>query len=379
MAHVQKRTHKAADGKRSTYWRARYLGPDNKEYSKSFSRRIDAERFLVTVEADKVRGDWVDPRLGRVTLSEWAERWMATAVHLKPKTRLGYQSLLRTWILPTFGSVPLANVEQMVIRHWVADMTGKGLSPSRIRQAYRLLSAMLGAAVESGYLSRTPCSGVKLPRLPKTDIEILTAQQVNDFATEMGRYSTFVYLLAYGGLRWGEAIALRRKRCEFLRSRIEVAESAADINGHIIFGATKTHERRHVRLPAFLMEMLARQLESLPADSEALVFTAARGGSMRYPNFRRGSWDPAVKRAGLPPSVTPHSLRHTCASLLIAQGADPVAIQKHLGHRDVSTTLNLYGHLFPDRMEQLTGALDEVFENAKSDRQPTTQYAGGLE
>lgn len=97
----------------------------------------------------------------------------------------------------------LVAVEQLAIRHWVADMTGKGLSPSRTRQAYRLLSAMLGAAVESGYLARTPCTGVKLPRLPKTDIEILTTRQVGDLAAEMGRYSTFVYLLAYGGLRWG--------------------------------------------------------------------------------------------------------------------------------------------------------------------------------
>ncbi len=78
MAHVQKR----GPGR----WRARYRGPDGRERSRTFTRKVDTERFLATVEVDKVRGRWIDPALGKVSFEEWAERWMATTVHLKPKT-----------------------------------------------------------------------------------------------------------------------------------------------------------------------------------------------------------------------------------------------------------------------------------------------------
>ena len=279
MAHIERRTHTAKNGRKSLYWRARYEDPSGKLVSKTFERKIDAERFLVAIEADVMRGEYVDPRLGTVTLADWSDQWMRTTVHLKPKTRVGYESLLRKWVLPSFGGVKLANLQPVHVRQWISDMTGQGLSPSRVRQSYRLLSAMLGSAVESGYLAKTPCIGVKLPRLPKTDIVILRPEQVDVLARSVAdSYRVLIYLLGYGGLRWGEAAALRRGRCDLLRSRIEVAESLAEVNGVHHFGTTKTHERRHVRLPAFLVEMLAQHLADLPSDPDALVFTAARGG-----------------------------------------------------------------------------------------------------
>jgi hypothetical protein len=90
---------------------------------------------------------------------------------------------------------------------------------------------------------------------------------------EQPSYSTLVYVLAYGGLRWGEACALQRRRCDLLRSRVEVVESLAEISGRFEFGEPKTYARRWVRLPRFVADMLAVHLESVPADPDALVFT----------------------------------------------------------------------------------------------------------
>jgi integrase len=369
MAHIERR----GPGR----WRARYRGPDGKERSRTFDRKVDAERFLVTVESDKLRGSWVDPRLGALSLEEWSARWLATLVHVKPKTLAGYESLLRTCVLPMFGSVPLARIEQPAVAAWVAEMRGRDLSASRTRQAFRVLSGMLDSAVQGGYLAKSPCAGIKLPRMVRRDAVILTAGQVDDLAEAASPYGALIYLLAYGGLRWGEAAALRRRRCDLLRGRLEVAEAVSDVNGHLYYGSTKTYERRWVRIPTFLVELLARQLETVPADPEALVFIGLRGAPLRYQSFRRAIWDRAVTSAGLPEGLTPHHLRHTCASLLVAGGADPVAVQRHLGHKDVSTTLNIYAGLFPNRLEEIAVALDTIYREARSEAPSALGRLGG--
>jgi integrase len=96
------------------------------------------------------------------------------------------------------------------------------------------------------------------------------------------------------------------------------------------------------------------------------VFRGQRGAPLRYQSFRRAVWDKAVTAAGLPAGLTPHCLRHTCASLLVAGGADPVAVQRHLGHRDVTTTMNVYAGLFPNRLDEIATALDGLYEAAQS-------------
>jgi integrase len=205
---------------------------------------------------------------------------------------VGYESLLRTCVLPMFGPVPLARIEQPAVAAWVAEMRGRGLSASRTRQAYRVLSGMLDSAVQGGYLAKSPCAGIKLPRMVRRDAVILTAGQVDDLAEAASPYGTLIYLLAYGGLRWGEAAALRRRRCDLLRGRLEVAEAVSDVNGHLCYGSTKTYERRWVRIPTFLVELLARQLETVPAAPEALVFIGLRGAPLRYQSFRRADLGP---------------------------------------------------------------------------------------
>lgn len=87
-------------------WQARYRDPTGRERARTFPRKIDAERFLALVEVEKVRGEWVDPEAGKITVAEFSERWYATTVALKPKTRAGYRSLLDSRILPYHRRVP---------------------------------------------------------------------------------------------------------------------------------------------------------------------------------------------------------------------------------------------------------------------------------
>ena len=150
--------------KRGKRYRARYRAPNGKEISKTFDRRTDADRFISVIEADKARGLWVDPALGRTEVADWSERWMRSMTHLKPKTRAGYESLLRCHVIPKFRSTPIAQVGQLDVQAWVSGMQSDGLSPSRIRQAKQVLGALMKTAHRSGYIARDPTEGIRLPR-----------------------------------------------------------------------------------------------------------------------------------------------------------------------------------------------------------------------
>jgi len=145
-------------------WRARYRGSDGRERSQTFARKVDAERFLAMVEVDKAQGRWIDPTLGKTKLHDWADRWMATTVHLKPKTQYDYQSLLRRHVIPRFGDLELARIDRLAVRTWIADLEAAGLSASRIRQARQVLSSVMVAAVESGFIGANPAAGVEVHR-----------------------------------------------------------------------------------------------------------------------------------------------------------------------------------------------------------------------
>jgi len=173
------------------------------------------------------------------------------------------------------------------------------------------------------------------------------------------QYRALIYLLAYGGLRWGEAVAVRRRRLDLTRSRVEVTESLADVACTVHFGPTKTYEHRTVVLPSFVRDQLAEHVSRQgTTDLEALVFRSPNGGPLRYSNFRRRDWLPAARSADIPEGLRIHDLRHTCAALLIAEGAHPKAIQEHLGHSSITVTMDVYGHLFPSQMEELATRLD---------------------
>jgi integrase len=164
-----------------------------------------------------------------------------------------------------------------------------------------------------------------------------------------------VLVLGYTGLRWGEAAALRVRRIDLLRGRIEVAESVTDVDGRMVYGPPKSHARRRVPVPRFLRDDLAVQLAGLGPDD--LVFPSQAGTPLRVQNFRRSHFDRAATAAGLE-GLVPHELRHTAASLAIASGASIKGVQSMLGHASAAMTLDRYGHLFGDELDAVAERMD---------------------
>ena len=180
-----------------------------------------------------------------------------------------------------------------------------GLSPSRVRQAYVLLSAICKAAVESGRIGHSPCIGVHLPKPRCKEQLILTPTQVDALAAACKGYEALVYVLAYGGLRWAEAVGLRKGRVDLLRSRVHIVETLSEVGGHLHLVQPKTYARRYAKLPRWVAEMLAPLCAGGPDE---LVFTAPRGGPLRDSHFRLRVWRPAL-RALI--STVPANMTHT--------------------------------------------------------------------
>ena len=345
-------------------WRARYRGPAGREHSRSFARRVDADRWLRNELAAADRGLWVDPTAGDVTFADWVGNWSA-GLTVKPKTAAGYQSLLESRVLPTFDAVPLRRITPAMVRGWVAEMAEEGLSASRQRQARQVLHAALDQAVSDGLIGRNPTDNVKVAATQPREHRYLTAEQVATLATACeGRQDgagMLVRTLSYAGLRWGEAVALRPRAVAVLRRRIEVRESATEVAGKLVWGKPKSHRSRVVIVPTFIANRLGEHMVGLGPDD--LVFQSPRRQPLRTGNFAKRVWRPAVAECRLD-GFRVHDLRHTAASLMISSGASVKAVQRALGHASAAITLDVYAGLFDDDLEALADALDARYAEA---------------
>jgi integrase len=345
-------------------WRARYRDPGGRERARHFRRRLDAERWLASVESAKHRGEWIDPALARITVGEWAERWLKAQVQLKPQTLERYRRIVRVQVLPQWRRVPLSAVTHADVVAWVAGMQAEGYAGSTIRQVHRVFSLMLTLAVRDRRLSYNPAEGVRMPRATRAEPVFLSHTQVAELAAACPGYELFVRLLAYTGLRWGEAAALQVGRVDLMRRRVEVVRSAVDLGGEVTYGTPKTHQRREVPIPRSLVDELAIQM--FGKDPDELVFTSPQGAPLRNHNFRTRVFAPAARSIGVS-GLTPHDLRHTAASLAVQAGANVKAVQRMLGHASAAMTLDVYTGLFGDDLDAVADRLDEAAARARAD------------
>ncbi|WP_264015234.1 tyrosine-type recombinase/integrase [[Mycobacterium] manitobense] len=336
-------------------------------------RKTDAQQWLNKQVSDQVTGTWTDPALSAVTFGAVAERWFATKATRAPKTVAGYRSLLDTVILPRWAQVPLRDVLFVDLQAWVTSLSvngssrfeGKGLSASRVIQAHQVVSQVLKYAVRGKYLPSNPADSLELPRKPETEQRYLTHEQLHRLAMAAGRFRTFILVLGYCGLRFGEAAALRVRDVDLERGRIRVRRSVTHVTGQgLVEGPTKNHAARAVPvLKRFLAPLLATEIEGRSADE--LVFPSRRGGYLTEGELR-WMFDPAATAIGQQ-GLVPHELRHTCATMAIAAGANIKVLQKLMGHKTATLTWDRYGHLYPDDLDAVAAAFDDAAETTADD------------
>lgn len=353
-----------AGPRRPERYRVRYRDPAGRHRSRTFRRRRDAEDFARRVEVEKADGAWRDPTSARRPLGELAEAFFEGAYDLRPATRALYEGAWRRHVAPTFAEVPVGAVRAEDVRAWIEGLLRRGVGPRSVQVARQVLGRVLERAVEDGLIRANPVRGVRPPKAPPRETRVPTTAEVRAVAEAIEpRYRAMVLTAAFAGLRFGECAGLQRRDLDLLARKIHVRRQVTEVRGHLEVAPLKTAaSRRTVPVPAFLVEELARHLETYVAPGpEAFVFTAPDGGPLRRASWRSRYWAPALRRAGVEP-FSFHGLRDHAATAAIAQGADVKVVQRMLGHVDAALTLNRYAGLWPEASEAVAERLGDAWE-----------------
>ncbi|MGG7571213.1 tyrosine-type recombinase/integrase [Streptomyces sirii] len=373
-------------------YRARYVGPDGTEKSKSFPDRQKrlAEKWLANIEADMTRGQYIDPRASRTTFQQFAERWL-TAQTTDLTTQIAVETRLRLHAFPRIGTRPLDSFRPSHIQQLVRALEDAPIEGTYARTIYANVRAVLSAAVDDGLLSRNPCSAksVRPPAIEAGRVIPWLPEQV--FAVRGAlpdRYRAMTDVGAGCGLRQGEIIGLAEDDAlDFESDTLHVVRQVKLIRGKAVFAPPKGNKERDVPLPSSVASAFRDHMDAFkpipitlpwkrpdgPLITKRLFFTNTAGGIVWRSNFNIQDWKPAIAAAGFIPEPDPgqsydaarehgmHALRHFYASVLLDAGESIKAVSEYLGHSDPAMTLRVYAHLMPSSRERARRAVDQVF------------------
>jgi integrase len=354
---------KRADGR----WRARYRDEAGREHSKHFARKVDGQRWLNEVTASVVTGQYVDPRAGRETVQQYAERWRAMQDH-RPGTTALYERLLRLHVYPVLGDLPLRSVRHSHARAFVSGLS-RGLAPNTARQAHAITRTILRSAVADKLIPETPFAKIALPKVQRGEVRPPTVTDVRKLTEAApSRLQALVLLAAGSGLRSGEMLGLTVDRVDFLRREVRVDRQLVYVTGQVPYmGPPKTPESiRTVPVPTFVSDALAAHLAAFPAGEDGLVFQSDKGGPILRTSLN-GRWRQTVKRAGLDDGLHLHHLRHGYASWLNAAGVPFTTVMELLGHAPQGVTWATYTHRIDGWDRQVRSVLDTAWTEDAAD------------
>lgn len=380
--------YETAGGRR---WRVRYRTPEHAQTDKrGFTTKHAAELYLANIEVSKATGAFVSAAAARVTVGELAGDWLANKKQaLKPSSYHSIAVAWRVYVGPRWASTPVGAIRPSAVEQWVRELgqgtamthksDGRTVPPADARprsatvvlRSLGVLAGILDMALKDGRVPknvarRTEGAPRKVSNKPR---RYLSHADVARFASAASTPTqrTMIVLLAYCGLRWGEAVGLRVRDLNMLRHRLQISRTATEVDGKIVVGAPKSWEKRAVPFPSVLTEPLARLCEGKSPDD--LVFADRYGQFLRRPKTSAGtsSWFlDALTWSGVE-RLTPHDLRHTAASLAVSSGANVKAVQRMLGHKSAAMTLDTYADLFEDDLDEVAQRLDQGARKAKID------------
>lgn len=348
-------------------FQARYRLPSGRMVAAThtFRTKGDATRYLSSIETDLARGTFVDPNGARTTLAEWAEQWLARPGK-RPASLVRDRQALDVW-LPALGDLTLATITAYEVQCAV-DARATEVAPSTLRRDFATLKALLSAAADVDMLARSPARRTKLPNVrPPARVTVGPAELRRLVAEVPARYRTLVLVAAVLGLRWSEAVGLRRGDVDFEAATLTVAQSVEELAGHVRlvpYGKTRT-SLRTMSVPPFVLDALRTHVDAYCATAltDDLLFVGPRAGILRR-NFVKRVLRPAAERAGLPPSLTFHGLRHIAVSAMADAGVPYHVTQARAGHASARMTVELYSHRSSEADRAAAQALEGYFGEA---------------
>ena len=269
--------------KRRGNWQATVRGPDGREVTKTFPKRVQADQWAKEREADKLRGSWVNPRAGRETFEKWVERYLdAGATHKRATTLARTRAVLNHWFVPVLGKRAIGSITPHDVRTIVESMVAAGKAPRTVRSNYGVLRAAMSAAVDAELIAVSPCRGVKLPEIPKVAKPVARVSDVHRLADAIAaEYRPAIYLGSLG-LREAEVFGLRVKAIDFLRKTLTVEETVNEVEGQLIVGDGKTRSSvRTISVPDSIVDVLAQHLRQRGRRKADYLLQAPDGGPVR--------------------------------------------------------------------------------------------------
>jgi integrase len=353
MASIQKR----ANGKYLVRWR----NEENKERSKQFDLMRDARRYAAQIETEMARGTYVDPRAGDITLREFYDDWKQRQLWSENTRRNSERAMQRA----DFADMPLNKIRRSHIESWVKGMSSAYM-PNTTRTHFQLVSSVFRGAVTDGVLADNPASGVRLPKrdAPESSMTIPTPDEVGstiDAADEW--FQAYIALCAFAGLRRGEACGIQLPDIDFLGKTIRVDRQIQHPrNKKPVVVDPKRGSKRTVPVPEDLIVMLSEHVKNVGVAGEEQWLFPGKHGPLS-PSSAYARWVRTTERASVE-GVTLHDLRHFFASGLIAAGCDVVTVQRAMGHRSASMTLDVYSHLWPDAADRTRDAVSGLIQDS---------------
>jgi integrase len=327
-------------------WEIRYRA-EGRHKGRVFDRKSDAEDFQAEVRRRKRLGTLAQLHAGDELLADFAVEWWRVHAkpNLAPSTLHRYSQVWDSHVLPRLGTYRLKEITPEVVANLRADMTEAGVGDATTRKALFLLQGVLGLAVVRGAIAINPVKAVKKPRQVSRPVRPVAPEAVEAIRRRLRlRDATLVSVLAYAGLRPGEALALH---WEHVRERTLLIESSISLGRE---KPTKTNATRTVRLLAPLAQDLAEwRLACGRPDGRAFIFPRRDGRPWSdddYRNWRDRIFRPAAAGAGVD-KPRPYDLRHSFVSLLIHEGVSIVEVARQAGHSP-EECLRTYAHTFEE-------------------------------
>lgn len=339
-------------------WLARYLDERGEERGKSFALKADAQKFLDAQTAALQAGTHVSPRDSRYTVTAWCEKWIEAYGGNRETTIRQAKTHLKH-ILAEFGSMELSAVRPTDVKKWIARLQGQGFAASYIYALHARLSQVFSDAVHDGVLGRNPCSRRTSPPGGKAKVYVATTEQIWSLHDAMPEHLRVAVLLgAFAGLRIAEVSGLRVADVDFMRGvvfpHVQWPDKPLKTPG----------SETPIPVPPELTLLLSASVQRYPSDR---MVTNGPGTDGCGPwIIERAFREAKMHVSGLPEEFCFHDLRHYLASLLIHERQDVKIVQARLRHASARTTLDVYGHLWPDADEATRSVIGSVIAERMS-------------
>lgn len=338
----------------SGQWRARYRDHAGKEHARHFARKRDAQDWLDSVASSVRTGNYTAPSSQKLTVRQWSLQWLAGYETRRPSSvKQARTHMVR--INARSGEWPLPTITPSDVKMWMAELKAEGLAPSTVRALHSRLRHLLEDAVHDGLLARNPCSKRTSPKAGRPRAYVATTGQVWALYEAMPTpgYRNAVLLGAFAGLRLSKACGLHIEHVDWDRGIIHptVQHGGAELKTEM--------SSTPIPVPADLIALLRDNVETAGSEGSVAVNEWGKAPSPLRVEVHFRAARAAVRAAdpGLPEGFRFHDLRHYFASLLISAGLDIKTVQTRLRHESASTTLDVYGHMFPDKDESARAAI----------------------